>query len=277
MMTANDVRDARFSKAVGGYKQEEVDNFLDSVEADYRQYEAYVTSMQERVNALNSEIDGYKNSQSSLQNVLISAQQLADNIVNDAKAKAAQIIEDAKSTAASATAEAKEMLSNLDAKFAEKKALAEKDIMADLAKAKKEQEAVKIITQECVDRQQALFDKIRLEVAAFKNDLTEQYKKHIELISKMPDCIAMDAVRAAKAVELEIEKNPEVELSAENETAEAIQETEEVEPIVDIEATEETEPEVYGFAINTEAIEEEADENADEEAGFSNSFFGKNK
>lgn len=276
MMTANDVRDVRFSKAMGGYKQEEVDNFLDTVEADYKQYEAYVHSMQERVNALNSEIESYKNSQSSLQNVLISAQKLADNIINEAKAKAEKIVSDAKEAADKATAEAKGMLENFDIKLAEKRASAEKELKADLEKAKREQEAVKAVTKESVNQQQALFDKIRLEVGAFKSDLMEQYKKHIEIISKIPDCVAMDANRAAKAVELEFDKQSESD--ALQHKPEKAQEAEEIhsasrqkeEPAEDIASSS------SGFVVNT-AAEKSEDLNDDVSGGFSNKFFRRNK
>ncbi len=271
MMNSNDIRDVRFSKAMGGYKQEEVDNFLDSIELDYKQFESYVNSMNERVNALNAEIEGYKNSQTSVQNVLISAQQLADGIVGDAKAKAELIIEEAKAKAEAATSEAKAMLENFDEKLAAKRTAAENALKADIEKAKKEQQAIKAVTQECVERQQALFDKLRLEASAFKGELTEQYKKHIELIAKLPDCIAMDAVRAAKAIELQIEAEP-TELPA-------AQPAEEEDNTAIPNGDSQQEDISSGFTVSEEPIEEDTDDTATDtdDGGFSGSFFSKSK
>jgi len=46
MLSSNDIRDIKFSKSVGGYKQDEVDVLLDKVEADYEQYERTVSDLQ---------------------------------------------------------------------------------------------------------------------------------------------------------------------------------------------------------------------------------------
>lgn len=283
MFSSNDVRDIRFSKAMGGYKQEEVDNFLDGVEDDYRQYEAHVKNLEGKVNALSAEIEEYKTSQASLQNVLISAQQLADNIINDAKIRAEKILEDAKLAADVATGEAKSMLINFDEKLAEKRAAAQVEMDKQFEKAEAKRTATEKATEDAVKRQQALFDKLRIEVSSFKSDLMELYKKHIELISKMPDCVAMDATRAAEAVALEIERLPDVGQFVETESV-----TDEVPEVIinleneDQDATEEAAEQIEiaesaeGFVV--EAYEdEEAVEDDEEEIGFTNSFFGKNK
>lgn len=287
MMSSNDVRDVKFDKAMNGYKREEVDNFLDAVEQDYRQYEAYIQSMQERVNSLNAEIEQYKNSQSSLQNVLLSAQQLADKITAEAKEKAKKIIDDASAAAQKATAEAKDMLSNFDEKLAEKKLRAEGEMAVCTEKARKEQEAVKAVTAEAVRQQQALFDKLRLEVGAFKNDLLEQYKKHIEFISKMPDCVAMDAQRAAKAVELELDKQYKLEDAVKNYNSASAENTEnkseeEAAPAAEEKANETVKNDTAtGFTVNTDTVKDtQTSDSADasnERKGFANSFFSKNK
>ncbi len=286
MMSSNDVRDVKFDKAMNGYKREEVDNFLDAVEQDYRQYEAYIQSMQERVNSLNAEIEQYKNSQSSLQNVLLSAQQLADKITAEAKEKAKKIIDDASAAAQKATAEAKDMLSNFDEKLAEKKLRAESEMAVCTEKARKEQEAVKTVTAEAVRQQQALFDKLRLEVGAFKNDLLEQYKKHIEFISKMPDCVAMDAQRAAKAVELELDKQYKLEDAVKNYNSASAENTEnkpeEAAPAAEEKAGEAVKNDTAtGFTVNTDTVKDaQMSDSADagnERKGFANSFFSKNK
>ncbi len=290
MLSSNDVREVGFSKSVSGYNRDEVDAFLDKVEENYREYEAYVKSMQERVDALNSEIAEYRTSQNSLQNVLLSAQQLADKIVNEAKEKAEQIINDAKNTAEVATAEAKEMLGNFDVMINDKKAVAERELKAEIEKANAKKASVEAAAEDAVKRQQALFDKLRIEVASFKNDLMEQYKKHIEVLSKIPDNVAMDANRAAAAIALVYDEQinakdflpanePKADLNA------LMQEDEEQvipEPIPETQKDKEIEvPAATGFKVNAPETAEQTpmfeDDEQEETGGFKNNFFSKNK
>lgn len=285
MISSNDVRDVRFSKAVGGYKQEEVDNFLDAVEVDLRQYEAYVKELEEKLSAATSEVEEYKNSQASLQNVLISAQQLADNIVNEAKNKAQQILADAKAAADTATSEAKNMLVNFDEKLGERKDAAQKEIEEILAAGEAKKVAIETATADAVKREQALFDKIRLEIGAFKNELMDSYKKHLEIISKLPDCVAMDAESAAAAVALEFDKIPDVSkfVKVEDTVEEVVvdlvgedKKVEVAEDVTDISSN------TTGFVV---AVDDDltdtktviTDDDDDENIGFSNSFFNKKK
>lgn len=264
MLTANDIRGVRFSKAVGGYKQDEVDNLLDAIEEDYSLYEARVTELANKINSLESEIDSYKNSQSSLQSILIEAQKLADKTVSDAKEKAAMIINEAKAAADNAAGEAKLLLDTFDVKFNEKKAAAENELKSALALARKKQESVEAATADAVKRQQALFDKTRIEVATFKAELLALYKKQLEIINEMPDCVAMDAIRAAEAVALKADEEPDI--SAFVAPAEA--ETE------DTQAAESEAVEAKGFVFNDDTLEPE-EENDEGEEVFKNGFFRK--
>ncbi len=293
MLSANDVREVKFSKSMSGYKQEEVDTFLDSVEDDYRNYESFAKNAQAKIDELTAEIAQLKDSQGSLQNVLLSAQQLADKIVADARTQAEAIVLEAKSNAEKATEEAKNMLYDFDAKFNEKKQAAEHKLALDTEVAMKKKEAVEAATADAVKREQALFDRIKIEVAAFKNELMEQYKKHIELIANMPDSIAMDAERAAEAVALVIDETPNM--------AQFVPETEaepEIEPIAEALAAEEIvtdepeaeeahveEPVQTGFVVNApqaapidifSVSENDEDADEDDDFGFSNSFFNRN-
>ncbi|MBE6806065.1 MAG: DivIVA domain-containing protein [Ruminococcaceae bacterium] len=291
MLSSNDVRDVRFSKAMGGYKQEEVDAFLDTVEEDFRQYETYVKSLQEKLSAITAEVEEYKTSQASLQSVLISAQQLADNIVAEAKGKAQKIIDDAKAAAELATSEAKNMLVNFDEKLGAKKEAAEKDLEEALKKGEAKRVAIETATADSVKREQALFDKIRLEIAAFKSELMEAYKKHIEIISKLPDCVAMDAESAAAAVALEFDKIPDVSdfiKVEEDEVASVIVElddaTEKKVEVVeddDDDAADEIVSKSGGFVVSFNDDDDDIDtkkvEDDDDDVGFSNSFFSKKK
>ena len=77
MLSSKEIRTIKFSNAVGGYKKEEVDILLDKLEVDLDKYERIFAEQSAKIEALNMEIENYKVSQNSIQNVLLSAQKLA--------------------------------------------------------------------------------------------------------------------------------------------------------------------------------------------------------
>lgn len=281
MMTSNDIRDVKFSKAMAGYKQEEVDDFLNLVEEDYRNFENYMRTMQEKVDGMANAVAEAKKSENSLQNVLISAQQLADSIVAEANAKAETIVSNARAEAENATAEAKMMLTGFDEKLALKRAEAEKEMTALIEEAQRKQKAVEAATADTVVRQQALFDKLRLEVAAFKNELTEQYKRHIEIISKLPDCVAMDAERAAKAVSITVDEAPDMQKFVPVAEAQAEAPVTETEQTAEGEVTGEISSVSDGFVVATPETEQQSvfdnEPDGDDDISFNNKFFSRKK
>ena len=161
MLSASEIRNVRFSTAMGGYKKEEVDILLDKVESDYEQFERTFKEMNNKINELKGELEDCKNSQGNIQNVLVSAQKFADQIVEEAKAKSAEIIASAQESIEKITAQEKELTSAFDKKAGERKSALESDIEKIIANAEKKQAAVETATQDCVDRQQLLFNKIR--------------------------------------------------------------------------------------------------------------------
>ena len=121
MMNANEIKNVRFAAAVGGYKKDEVDVFLDKVEADYEQFEKTFRELNGQINELKTELEDCKNSQGNIQNVLISAQKFADQIVEEAKQKSAEIISSAQESIEKITAQEKELTSAFDKKAGERK------------------------------------------------------------------------------------------------------------------------------------------------------------
>ncbi len=234
MLSSNDIREVKFSKSVSGYKQEEVDVFLDTVESDYINYEKLIAEFQSKINTLNQEIEDYKKSQSSIQNVLVSAQRLADNIVEEAKTKGEQMLKEAEDGVADINNRANQISENFDTEMAAKRALAEKEIAAMLENAKKKAEAVTLAAADSVTRQQALFDKIKEEMADFKAKITQSYKEHLELLKELPTTVSMEPKRVAEIINSKIdeetqteEEAAEVEMSPSNEQEATSDETEE--------------------------------------------------
>ena len=260
MLSANEIRNVRFSKAMGGYKQEEVDVLLDKVEADYEQFERTLREMNNRINELKRELEESQTSNGNIQNILVSAQKFADQIVEEAKTKSAEIIASAQESIEKITAQEKELTSAFDKKAGERKSALESDIEKIIANAEKKQAAVETATQNCVDRQQLLFNRMKSEVAAFKAEITAKYKEHLELLAGLPDTVPVDPENTAAAVAASFDKVPTVEEYVKNPESLEIEEPEEEEPAEKlVEAAVGT-----GFVINADGFDIDDDE-ADEE------------
>jgi len=211
MLSAGEIRNVKFGNAVGGYKKEEVDILLDKVEADYVQYERTIKEFQAKTEALTKEIEELKNSQGSIQNVLISAQRLADQIVNEAKEKSEEIIKNAEANISIITAREKELSTTFERKAQERKAVLEKEL-ADMVKtAQLKADSIKAASDDSLARQQMLFEKIKLEVVAFKAALTAKYKEHLELLNSLPDSVPMSPDEMAKIIAATVDKAPDPE------------------------------------------------------------------
>ncbi len=267
MLSANEIRNVRFSTAMGGYKKEEVDVLLDKVEADYEQFERTLREMNSKINELKGELEDCKNSQGNIQNVLISAQKFADQIVEEAKQKSAEIVSSAQQSIEKITAQERELTSAFDKKAGERKSALQSDIDKIIANAEQKQTAVETATQDCIDRQQLLFNKMKIEIAAFKAEITNKYKEHLELLSSLPDSVPSDPAEIAAAVSLSFDNVPTVQEYVKNpveltlSTEEVVNEAPNEEPAEKlIDAVKST-----GFVINADEfdIDEEQDDDQD--------------
>ena len=226
MLSAKEIKNACFATALSGYKKDEVDVLLDKVEADYEQFERTLREMNNKINELKTELEDYKNAQGNIQNVLISAQKFADQIVEEAKTKSAEIVSSAHASIEKITAQEKELTTAFDKKASERKDAFQKDMDVIISAAKDRQAAVENATQDCIDRQQLLFNKMKLDTA--------KYKEHLELLASLPDAVPNDPTEIADAIKFEFNKLPSVEEYVENPQvldlpAEPVQEPEEAE------------------------------------------------
>ncbi len=300
MYTANDVRNVRFGKSVNGYNRDDVDAFLDNIEEDYKQYEAKVRELDARILGLSKEIEDLRISQHSIQSVLVSAQKLADQIVDEAKEKAEQIIVESKMRANDISKAVDEKAAEDMKAQEEKQKEAEADYVRTMQRTAEKSEAMISAAHDSVARQQLLFDKLKLDIVNFKSQVMAIYKEHIDSLSKLPDEVPFDAVRAAEASAFNFESIPdysaakvEKEEPAAEETAEPVAETEQ--PIEEItetaEASEKTVEEAaepikevevpLGFQVNFDDSEEDEEGEEDEDIDYDDQpkkgFFKRNR
>lgn len=95
MITPMDIRNKEFKKGFKGYKEDEVDEFLDKVIADYEKIYRENGELKDRVSIDNERIESYNSMEKTLQSTLIIAQTTAEDIVANARKKSEMIIKDA--------------------------------------------------------------------------------------------------------------------------------------------------------------------------------------
>ena len=147
MISPREILNKQFSKtAFGGYKADEVDEYLREIADSYAKLIAEQDEHDKQISALMEQIEQYKKQEESLSSALIGAQKLGDNIVKEAKNKSDLLIRDAGIRS---------------------------DKMVDSAKREK-------------DRELREMERLKKEVADFKAKILELYKAHLEVISAFP-------------------------------------------------------------------------------------------
>lgn len=205
MLSAKDVRGVTFSKQVNGYRREEVDVFLDKVEADYEAYERTLREANAKIHKLETQLAENKSSEGSIQNVLISAQKLADKIVAEAKEKSAAIIDEAKANLEVLKNREKELSGTFEQKAQERKKIARDALDKIIDEAKENRDKISLSVEKTVKKQTDLYNRLKLETAAFKAEIMDKYKKQLELISKIPDSIPTSPEEIAAAVDFNVD------------------------------------------------------------------------
>ena len=147
MISSEDVRHVTFDKAFQGYRREDVDDYLKQVAQAMDDLAAQNDDLQKKLVMLAQRIEKYRTMENSLSTSMINAQRMGDSIVHESKQKAAEIIRSA----------------NIKAEDREQRA----------------RDDVELAKQEIVT--------LKGEADSFKRSLIEMYRKHINLINKLPD------------------------------------------------------------------------------------------
>ncbi len=109
MITPLDIENKKFSKrALNGYSTEEVDDFLDELTIDYEKIYKESTEAKQKIESLNSEVEKYRQMETTLQSTLLMAQNAAEEIKNSARLEADKVLSNAQNSASA-------QLSNIDA------------------------------------------------------------------------------------------------------------------------------------------------------------------
>lgn len=94
-LTPLDIRHKEFGRSMRGYKDMEVDEFLDDIADEFERFFNENIDYKEKVESMEEKVEQYRNIEETLKKTLISAQQQAEEMKQNAKKEADLILRDA--------------------------------------------------------------------------------------------------------------------------------------------------------------------------------------
>ncbi|EOD01290.1 DivIVA domain-containing protein [Caldisalinibacter kiritimatiensis] len=122
MITPLDIQNREFRKGVRGYKESEVDSFLDEVMIDYEKLYKENSELKDKITMLNEQLEQYDKMEETLQNTLVVAQSTAEEVKANARKEAELIIKEAEEKARQIINEAHKEVENIQVKYENLKA-----------------------------------------------------------------------------------------------------------------------------------------------------------
>ena len=139
--------DIEFNKAMAfGYRTEDVDEFVTKAIEIIKALQEENQELTEKMGVLAEGLEKYREDEDSLRSALIGAQKLGDSILKDSRSKAEVILRDA-------TTKADHIIEEAHARL---------------------------------EREQAEYERLKSEVASFREGLFGMYKSHIDQITRLP-------------------------------------------------------------------------------------------
>ena len=149
-MTSKDIASKKFEKAkgFGGYKIDDVEDFMDRVAEYVEQLENEKRDMEKKLAVLADKLEEYRADEDSLRTALLGAQKLGDSVIKESKTKAEIILRDA-------SIKAEKIIGDAHLK---------------------------------ADEEQRRLENIKRSVSEFKKDIIALYRGHLEtIISTIPE------------------------------------------------------------------------------------------
>ena len=98
-ITSMDVHRKEFGHAVRGYREDEVDDFLDAVALELDRLNAQIAEFDDRLRQAESQSLNFEAERNTINNALLTAQRASDDVLEQAKAKGKKLLEDANARA----------------------------------------------------------------------------------------------------------------------------------------------------------------------------------
>lgn len=121
MITPLDIQNKEFTKALRGYKESEVDEFLDQVIDSYEKVYNENAEMKEKIRLLEEQIEKYNSLERTLKDTLVVAQSTAEEVAMNANKKAELIIKEAEDKGKRLIHDANNKIFNIQKEYEEAK------------------------------------------------------------------------------------------------------------------------------------------------------------
>ena len=218
-----------FEKSAFGYRPEDVDNHIDELNRQIATLEAEKEELVAKMRVLAEKINEYRKDEADLKDALLGAHKMGNTIINEAKAKAEAMIAEASTRADRLVYDSQ----------------------------KQAEEAINAI-QKQVDKEKKALTKMQKEVSDFKSTLLATYKRHLNLITGLPEVEEKEEAPAEVEVKEEAfeEVNETLFEAPEEEAQEIAVEEPEAPALVSVEEEEEEE-DVSTMRFEKVAVEEE--------------------
>ncbi len=120
-LTPLDIHNKEFTRGFRGYREEEVDQFLDEVVREFESLLKENSALRERLEALSSKVEQYRQLEDTLHNTLIIAQETAEEVKASARKEAELIMREAEEEAQDIQRRARRRVEQLSETFEELK------------------------------------------------------------------------------------------------------------------------------------------------------------
>ena len=117
MLTPNEIQNKTFKSAVGGYKKDEVDEFISVVYGEFDSLYKQNIALNDKINMLTEAVKQYKSMESALQNTIVTAQNVSEELKRTAQLTAETTVRDAEQQAEKIIAEANKKVTEIKARY----------------------------------------------------------------------------------------------------------------------------------------------------------------
>lgn len=214
MLKPEQLKSHRFiSAGRGTYEAEDVDSFLREVSASYEKMFKENGDLVKKMSLLAERVSQYKKDEDNIRRALLTAERMADKIQREAQQSAQEQLDSAEKRAqelvssaqnradvleTAASVKASQLTEESNRNATERITSAERTASAMIsnaeAKANEIIESAKKNAQLELDRinaairvNSAALEKLETEVAVFRNSVLDAYRKHIDIISSLPE------------------------------------------------------------------------------------------
>jgi len=94
-----DIHSKEFTRSFRGYKEDEVDQFLDEIVVDFEKLYKENIELKDRINNLIEQLNQFRTMEKTLKETLLTAQKTADEVITVAQKKSELIIQEAEDKA----------------------------------------------------------------------------------------------------------------------------------------------------------------------------------